>query len=399
LLRDSKASGVRAFEHVDYLCNVVGDRYVGTEGEKRAAGYIASQLRGYGLMEVAIEEFKAPQCLIEGFELRVPSLGGQVVDCYPYGFTDSTPEEGSTAPLQVADPMQLRNNDFEGLIILAAHVSPEEAIGRRLKGLIVVDMTPWPTYHSLHSVYGKRGLAPPSVSISLSDAYTIIAEGTTSAYMRVRQRVGEAESRNVTAFLPGTLSDEFLILCAHLDTVPVGGCAADNAGGVAVLLEVVRCLASARLRRGIKFIAFGAEEVGSIGAAAYAERHASELAKCHFIMNVDGGGALLGRNFLRVTGSERLLAFTSSLAEKLSYPAVVSPSPGGDDTLPFNALGVPSIYHNRNHFNTHSHRDSSRLLGPEPLRQQVEYTLEFIAELADMDEPPFLREVPEKYAG
>ncbi|MEM3692711.1 MAG: M28 family metallopeptidase [Candidatus Bathyarchaeia archaeon] len=387
-----------AFEHVDYLCNVIGNRYVGTDGERRTASYIASKFREYGLSKVSIEGFKAPQSLPVNYELRVPSQGGRVVECYPYGFCSSTAEEGLTAPLKIADPVELKGKNFDGSIVLAAQVSPMEAIDQKsLKGLIVADMTPWPTYHSLHSAYFLGRLPPPSVSISLQDAYAIIAEGISSAYLRIVQRIQEALSRNVFAYLPGDGSDEFVILCAHFDSVPVGGCGADNAGGVAVLLELARSLASQRLKRGVLFLAFGAEEVGSIGSLCYAKRHSSELEDCLLVMNIDGGGAILGRNFLRVTGPSSLVSFASSLANRMGYPAVVGPSPGGDDTLAFNALGIPSIYNNRNHYNTHSHRDSSKLLGSEALRLQAEYSFRFVMELTKAKRLPFRREVPKPF--
>lgn len=386
----------KAFDHVDYLCNEIGERYVGTEGERRAADYIASRFKEYGLTKVSVEEFKAPQSLPLAFELRVPSAGGRIIECYPYGFCESTVEEGVKAPLKIADPMELRCEKFDDSIVLAAQVTPMEAMDKRgLKGLIVADMAPWPTYHSLHSAYFLGSLPPPSVSISLQDAYSIIAEGMSSAYMRVVQRICQSASRNVSGYIPGDSSEEFILLCAHFDTVPVGGCGADNAGGVAVLLEVARCLAPERLGRGILFLALGAEEVGSIGATCYAKRHSSELEACLFAMNIDGGGAILGRNFLRVTGPPELISFASNLAEGMGYPAFVSLSPGGDDTIPFNALGIPSIYHNRNHYNTHSHRDSSKLLGSKPLRLQAEYSLRFVAEVSKAKELPFPRKVPE----
>src|SRR5690606_16680614 len=63
-------------------------------------------------------------------------------------------------------------------------------------------------------------------------------------------------------------------LFAHYDSVPTGPGAADDAAGVAVLLETLRALkASPPLPRDVLFVVTDGEEVGLMGARAFVERH------------------------------------------------------------------------------------------------------------------------------
>jgi alkaline phosphatase isozyme conversion protein len=92
-------------------------------------------------------------------------------------------------------------------------------------------------------------------------------------------QVLEAVSRNVTAELTGQ-SDGLIIIGAHYDTAVsrrpedrlqgIGGPALegvdDNASGVGVLLELAQRMAASNPELTIRFIAFGAEEVGLQGA-------------------------------------------------------------------------------------------------------------------------------------
>ncbi|MCM8793222.1 MAG: M20/M25/M40 family metallo-hydrolase [Candidatus Omnitrophica bacterium] len=67
--------------------------------------------------------------------------------------------------------------------------------------------------------------------------------------------------KNIIAVKSGTQqTDEFLIVCAHYDSVMGSPGADDNASGVAGLLEIARILKDNSLRNTIKFIAFTNEE-------------------------------------------------------------------------------------------------------------------------------------------
>ena len=80
---------------------------------------------------------------------------------------------------------------------------------------------------------------------------------------------------NIIAIQWGTKNPEEYVVCgSHLDSYSYSGMcpgADDNATGVASVLEAARILSQYSFERSIIYCAFGAEEVGLIGSAAYAE--------------------------------------------------------------------------------------------------------------------------------
>lgn len=82
---------------------------------------------------------------------------------------------------------------------------------------------------------------------------------------------------NVIAEIPGQISpDSIYIICAHLDSItwPLEDTAPgadDNASGSAAVLEAARVMARYNFRYTVRFICFGAEEVGLVGSDYYAQ--------------------------------------------------------------------------------------------------------------------------------
>jgi hypothetical protein len=76
--------------------------------------------------------------------------------------------------------------------------------------------------------------------------------------------------RNVVARLPGRDPSRTVLLVAHYDSVPVAAGAADDAGGVATLLETARALSvGPQLRNDVIFLFTDGEERGLLGARAF----------------------------------------------------------------------------------------------------------------------------------
>ena len=128
------------------------------------------------------------------------------------------------------------------------------------------------------------------------------------------------DTTNAIGYLPGTdPAAPVLLLTAHLDhlgvepdgTVMHG--ANDDAAGTTAVLELARVLAAGkRLRRGILFVAYGSEEIGTFGSTWFAAHPPVPLARIAANLEFEMVGAQdprLPRGALMMTGSERSSMF------------------------------------------------------------------------------------------
>ncbi len=181
------------------------------------------------------------------------------------------------------------------------------------------------------------------------------------------KKVAEA-SQNITAIIPGHSTDVFII-GAHYDSVPkaTGSMGViDNAASIALMIELAKHIqATKKPAVTVKFIAFGAEEVGLIGAKEYVKALSkTDHAKIIGMLNLDsitGGDNLYIHSALSkgydCEGNkasfaaspiyrDRLLALAESM--KLSFakhpgnPSYPAGETGGwSDHAPFACAGIP----------------------------------------------------------
>lgn len=162
-------------------------------------------------------------------------------------------------------------------------------------------------------------------------------------------------SQNVIAVKAGSSSRE-IIVGAHYDSVAVGTGADDNSSGVAVMLEVAERLANVNTAYTIRFIAFGAEEVGLQGSNYIARNMSTqEIANTAAMINLD---TLLGGDFMYVYSGlngpgwvrDQALSIAGSLGLNLQTNPGLNPRyPAGmtgdwSDHAPFRLLGIPVAY-------------------------------------------------------
>jgi Peptidase family M28 len=85
-----------------------------------------------------------------------------------------------------------------------------------------------------------------------------------------------ATVENIVARLRGTGQGEALMLVAHYDSVPTGPGAGDDGAAVAALLETLRAIKAGGqpLKNDLIFLFSDGEEVGLLGAKAFADEHA-----------------------------------------------------------------------------------------------------------------------------
>ena len=168
---------------------------------------------------------------------------------------------------------------------------------------------------------------------------------------------------NVVGVLPGSdpnLAQEVVILSAHYDHLgrtKQGMClgAADNASGVAVLLEIAESLALGAIKpkRSICFAAFDQEEKGLLGAFAFSCREDFDPNRIAAVVNID----LLGRRGFEVLENHLFLSGTGDYRElrqriqglpdkglELLYAGTDIVGPRADHVA-FEGLGFPTLFY------------------------------------------------------
>lgn len=112
---------------------------------------------------------------------------------------------------------------------------------------------------------------------------------------------------NVVAEIPGNDDSEIYAVMAHFDTINndnprVAPGADDNASGIAVALEVARILAGYELEHPVRIAFVNAEEVGIIGAPAWAREANGNGVSITGVFNVDSVGSIRNRPYLITNG-------------------------------------------------------------------------------------------------
>ena len=163
------------------------------------------------------------------------------------------------------------------------------------------------------------------------------------------------ESFNVIADIPGA-STKQIIVGAHYDSVDVGEGASDNASGVGALIATAEALKFQDLPYTIKFIAFGAEEVGLKGSRHYASQMSTkDISNTIGMINLD---TLVGGDKIYVYGSADeegwIREQALNIARAMGIPLETNPGLNADypagttgdwsDHAPFKALGIPYAY-------------------------------------------------------
>lgn len=121
--------------------------------------------------------------------------------------------------------------------------------------------------------------------------------------------VHDMELVNVVAELKGSVHPEqVIVIGAHYDSMhmvtladttpvkldaeatahkPIAPGAADNASGVAALMELARLMSDVPVTKTVVFVAFAGEEQGLLGARAYAEQAAAQKQQIEAMLNMD----------------------------------------------------------------------------------------------------------------
>ena len=315
---------------VEALAVGIGPRTAGSAEASRAADVVAEAFRALGL-EPRFQEFE-----LLGYDADEPELevAGERWPAGPCMYSHAFDGEGTvrrigTSPAPVGD----------GKLSNFAIVAPDgREVARLLTSPFSTGAIPFMSSH-FHIT------TPPTAFVSIADSERL-EDG-----MAVRLKVGGRflpgrRERNVIADLPGA-EEGHVIVCAHYDSVWRGPGAVDNATGVEGVRRIGKALAGRKLRRGVRLVAFAAEEIKLTGSRYYVDEASlrDELDEVKGVVNLDCIGH--GEKLQILASPDALLGRAVESARHLGllerYELATGPATGGVDSHWFADRKVPAV--------------------------------------------------------
>lgn len=329
----SKPDPDRVLAHLKALAGDIGIRAAGTEGEKRAAEYIATALRDAGYT-VAVEPFT--------FDLRYDLSTLRLADgpLKALALTGSPEAEarGVLVMAGVGRPEDFGLRDVRGKVVIVDRggvpfgQKAANAQGAGAVALIVVNNEDG----QFRGTLGDAKVSIPVVGIERAERARLSALALAGGTLTVAASAGSKQtpSQNVVG-RNGEKCEVYL--GAHYDSVPEGPGANDNASGAAMVLELAR----SHRRPGLCVIAFGAEEFGLWGSQAYVKRHST--AGVRFLLNFDMVGKATGPEIVGEPALQEKVLGLLKQAGKTGFRAGQFPPFASSDHASFVSAGIPAV--------------------------------------------------------
>jgi hypothetical protein len=251
----------KAFIHVEKLCSF-GFRKADSNAKTETANYISQCFQSLGLV-TSVEPFEFKYFESKKIQLECSREKFDGINFYFNPYSQSIIEG---FPLLINNDSSINKmnmkNISSSIMIITQEINIYQLIGKNPKALVVVS----------------------------DSVYNVLAKSSKNLKIKVRYdgSLEVMKSVNIIGTINPLLENE-IIISAHWDSFDGPG-ASDNASGVGVMIELARYFSSTKPNCKIRFIAFGAEELGSLGAKAYVQKHKNELKNCKMVFNIDEVG-------------------------------------------------------------------------------------------------------------
>ncbi|GLS25602.1 M28 family peptidase [Marinibactrum halimedae] len=421
-----KASQSQAYSIVESLTTEVGPRLAGSEAEARARDWAVKKFKKMGFKNVRVDPFDVPwwERQVESAEivspfpqpLYVTALGGSV----------STPDGGVTGEVAIfpnlaalkavkdgglkgkvvfIDELMTRTQDGSGYRVAVAkrretayESARVGAVGALIRS-VGTNAQRFPHTGQMRSGENRTEPSVPTAALSAPDADQLVRVASRGKPVKVKMTIKtesrpRAQSGNVIAEIPGrTKPEEIVLIGAHLDSWDLGTGAVDDGAGVGIVMGAAKLLMDNVRKapdRTIRVVLFGSEEVGLVGARAYAKQHKAELKNHVLIAESDFGAGKIWRFDSRVgQGGLEAIAQMQAVLAPLGIAPGSNQASGGPDMIPMREAGVPVVGLMQNGWDYfdlhHTPNDTLDKINPDELNQNVAAYAAFIymAAMAD----------------
>ena len=407
------------YQIIESLTTEVGQRLAGTEAEARARDWGIAKFKELGFKNVRIEPFQVdhwerhsehaeitspfPQKLtitaLGGSIATVPEgIVGQVVRFENLQALKDAPMKGLKGKIVFVDEYMTRTQDGSGYGVAvkkrsgaAVEAGKRGAVAALIRS-VGTDHHRFP--HTGQMTYDQNVVKVPIAALSAPDAdqlHRALGRGDVEVKLQIDvQSYGKSQSGNVIAEIPG-VTDEIVIIGAHLDSWDLGTGAVDDGAGIGITVGAAKLILdmNKKPKRTIRIVMFGAEEVGLVGAIAYAKEHANELDRHVVGAESDFGAGKVWRFDTNFAESKLYKAKAiHKVLEPLGIALGSNNASGGPDMGPLRMLGMPVVTLKQNGWDYfdlhHTPNDTFDKINSEDIAQNVAAYSAFIWMTANM---------------
>jgi len=303
-----------SYQILESLTTEVGNRRLGTQGDKKAIKWAVAKMKALGFDKVWTEEVESPQWLRGDIEAQIISPYAHDMAAIGLGGTVGTPQHGIKAPVvefkTLADLKAAKKGSLKGKIAFVSYRMKAAIDGRGYgpavaargngasiaaeKGAIAFIMRSVGTdnnriAHTGMMRYKKEIKKIPAAALSNPDADALVNTlkrgKPVEFYLKITAQHNPnkmIKSASVIGEITGSeMPSEIVALGAHLDSWDVGTGAMDDGMGIGIVLATGAQIAKLpqRPKRTIRVILYAGEEVGFYGTRKYMELHKDEVAK------------------------------------------------------------------------------------------------------------------------
>lgn len=345
-------------DNLKVLCDVYGSRFPGTKGDLGSVKWMVKRLKSYGIENAHYESYTIPGWKRGPVELQVTSPINKNFDCIslPHSLGGEVEAELIFLGDGPVDVYEERKDDIDGKIVMVTSRNPlgmTRFLHRSEKYMrsVLAGAKGW-IFMNHYPAYGPPtgGISPiiPAIGVSYEDgsfiARLLEREEKVNVRIKTTDKNMEITTYNVICDIPGTSdSKEYVVAGSHYDGHDISQGAVDPASGTVTVIEIARLLnmVKDKLKRRVRLICFGAEEIGLYGSYNYVAMHANEMDDLRFMLNLDSGGSK-GKKGVIFHDFPELEPFIKQAAEemKADLPTYQRVSPYSDH-WPFFLKSVP----------------------------------------------------------
>ncbi len=353
------------FRNYQNLCLKFRGRFSGSDDARQAADYIENCFRSYNLDTVTRDWFDLAIWERGSVELSMVSPRSVTFPCISLPYSPGCDHEYTVVDLGMGHPADIAGagSKLKDQAVMVSDINPPEgphlhrlqkyilALEAGAGAFIFIQKTPGmlaPTGSIAFNQNGDLNQVIPSIGIP-AEVAAEIREWAIHEPVRIRlvmdNSIRWGKDSNVIGELKGNEnSDETVIVCGHYDGHDIAQGAVDNASGTAVVMEAARVLAplKADLKRNVRFILFGSEEMGLLGSSAYARR--VDPSAIRFVFNLDCVGDSSPLTMMLQNSSNLTETFRGMINELPADIDLEDRLIPFSDHFPFLLKGIPSAF-------------------------------------------------------